>query len=292
MCIREKCSKLLLQGSKLMTRTTTILAEGLSFPEGPRWHQNRLWFSDMNAGWVMTLDLSGKLEAVVHVPGSPSGLGWLPDGRMLVVSMIDRRLLRLDPQGLTEAANLFDLASYHLNDMVVDNNGCAYIGNFGFDLSDLESFTHAEIIMVEPDGNARVVAAEMAFPNGSVITPDGATLIVGESFGRRLTAFTLEEDGSLSNRRLWADMAPATPDGICLDEEGGIWVASPETAEVVRVVEGGEITDRVAVSTRPYACMLGGDDRRTLFVCTSGAAPFRGGRIEQIAVDVSGAGLP
>ncbi len=275
-----------------MTKQTTILAEGLGFPEGPRWRGDRLWFSDMNRGVVMTVDETGVLNTVLQVPGSPSGLGWLPDGRLLVVSMIDRRLLRLDSGGLVEVADLFDLASYHLNDMVVDDRGRAYIGNFGFDLTMPEPFSPAEIIMVEPDGRARVAATDMAFPNGTVITPDGRTLIVAESFGRRLTAFTIEQDGSLVDRRLWADIAPATPDGICLDQENAVWVASPETAEVVRVLPGGVIADRVEVSTRPYACMLGGTDRRTLFVCTAGAGAFDGGRIEIVKVEVPGAGLP
>ncbi|HET58274.1 MAG TPA: hypothetical protein ENN35_07530 [Deltaproteobacteria bacterium] len=275
-----------------MRKKTTILAEGLAFPEGPRWREDQLWFSDMNRGLVMTVDETGVLNTVLHVPGSPSGLGWLPDGRLLVVSMIDRRLLRLDAGGPVEVADLFDLASYHLNDMVVDDRGRAYIGNFGFDLTIPEPFSPAEIIMVEPDGTARVAAKDMAFPNGTVITPDGRTLIVAETFGRRLTAFTREEDGSLVDRRLWADVAPATPDGICLDRDDAIWVASPETAEVVRVAPGGVITDRVEVSTRPYACMLGGTDRRTLFVCTSGAGPFDGGRIEVVEVEVPGTGFP
>lgn len=273
-------------------KKTAIFAEGLMFPEAPRWHGDKLWFSDMNAGWVMTIDLSGNLEAVIEVPGFPSGLGWLPDGRLLVVSMVDRRLLRLDPPVLTEVANLFDTASYHLNDMVVDSRGRAYIGNFGFDLARQESFAPAEIILVEQGGGARAAAEDMAFPNGSVITPGGETLIVGESLGRRLTAFTIAEDGSLEDRRLWADVSPATPDGICLDVEGGIWVASPETGEVIRIKEGGTITDRLVPSARPFACMLGGPDRQTLFVCTSKDAAYRGGRIESVEADVPGAGLP
>jgi len=281
-----------ISGRDAMILKTAILTEGISFPEGPRWHEKKLWFSDMNAGTVMTVDENGKLEHIAEVPGHPSGLGWLPDGRLLVVSMLDRRLLRLDDNGFTEVANLFDLASYHCNDMVVDAKGRAYIGNFGFDLNRPDPFSPAEIILVEPDGSARIVADEMAFPNGSVITPDGRMLIVGESFAGRLTAFDINQDGSLLNRRIWADIAPATPDGICLDEQGAVWVASPETAEVIRVYEGGTISHHVQVSTRPYACMLGGDDRRTLFVCTSGASPVNGGRIETVQVETAGTGYP
>ncbi len=285
-------SLLILRRMGAMILETTVLTGGISFPEGPRWHEEKLWFSDMNTGVVMTVDCEGTLERIVPVAGHPSGLGWLPDGRLLIVSMLDRRLLRLDPGGLTEVADLYDLASYHCNDMVVDGTGRAYIGNFGFDLNRPDPFSPAEIVLVTPDGSARVVARDLAFPNGSVITPDGNTLIVGESFGGRLTAFDIREDGSLDNRRLWADIAPATPDGICLDVEGCIWVASPETGEVLRVREGGLITHRVRVSTRPYACMLGGEDRRTLFVCTSGASPFNGGRIETVKVEAAGAGYP
>jgi sugar lactone lactonase YvrE len=283
-----------------MKRETEILLDGLIFPEGPRWHDGKLWFSDMAAKRVATVDLKGHDETIVEVPGQPSGLGWLPDGRMLVVSMTDRRLLRLDPDGLHEVADLSDVASYHCNDMVVDQKGRAYIGNFGFDLSDEKSFKKAEIILVTPEGNARVVAEGMSFPNGTVITPDGGTLIVGETFAARLTAFDIEPDGSLANRRVWAKLSKAVPDGICLDAEGAIWVASPISSEVLRVREGGEVTHRIAVSTQAIACMLGGTERRTLFVLTAkSTSPDEllseeepGGRIEIIEVDVPGAGLP
>jgi sugar lactone lactonase YvrE len=280
-----------------ITLTTTTLTEGLQFPEGPRWHDGKLWFSDMNAGKVMTVDLSGHLNTIVHVPGSPSGLGWLPDDRLLVVSMTDRRLLRFEKGGLIQAADLFDLATYHCNDMVVDSNGRAYIGNFGFDLGSFQEVVPAEIIMVRQDGDAAVVAGDLLFPNGMVITPDGKTLIVAETFGQRLTAFDILPDGMLGNRRVWAEMKGYYPDGICLDEEGGIWVASPENhAGVLRVLEGGSISHRVQVESNAYACMLGNHDRRTLFVLTAGAftprQPEAGGRIETIEVEIPGAGLP
>jgi sugar lactone lactonase YvrE len=280
-----------------ITLTTTTLVEGLQFPEGPRWHDGKLWFSDMNAGKVMTVDLFGHLNTIVHVPGSPSGLGWLPDDRLLVVSMTDRRLLRFEKGGLIQAADLFDLATYHCNDMVVDSNGRAYIGNFGFDLGAFQEVVPAEIIMVCQDGDAAVVAGDLLFPNGMVITPDGKTLIVAETFGQRLTAFDILPDGMLGNRRVWAEMKGYYPDGICLDEEGGIWVASPENhAGVLRVLEGGSISHRVQVESNAYACMLGNHDRRTLFVLTAGAftprQPEAGGRIETIEVEIPGAGLP
>lgn len=278
--------------------TTEVLLDGLMFPEGPRWREDRLWFSDMHAHLVLTVDLNGHVETVVEVPNRPSGLGWLPDGRLLVVSMTDRRLLRLDPEGLIEVADLGDLASNYCNDMVVDRQGRAYIGNFGLALDEGASRASAEIVMVTPEGEARVVADEMAFPNGTVITPDGQTLIVGESSGARLTAFDIQTDGSLTNRRVWASLEGAVPDGICLDAEGAIWVASPVSAEVLRVREGGEVAVRVKVATQAYACMLGGPERRTLFVLTAKSSTpeevqtQKAGRIETVEVEVPGAGLP
>jgi sugar lactone lactonase YvrE len=212
--------------------------------------------------------------------------------------MTDRRLLRLDPDGLKEVADLSELASFHCNDMVVDLQGRAYVGNFGYDIIEQQPFKPAEIVLVKPDGDARVVADEMNFPNGTVITPNGRTLIVGETFGRRLTAFDIETDGSLTRRRIWAETEPAVPDGICLDAENAIWFASPLSAEVLRIREGGEVTHRVQVSTQAYACMLGGDDRRTLFILTAETAQpdeakaKESGRVETVQVDVPGAGLP
>jgi sugar lactone lactonase YvrE len=281
-----------------MTRTTRTLVDGLAFGEGPRWHEDRLWFSDMHALEVQKVGLDGNVQTVVEVPGHPSGLGWLPDGRLLVVSMEDRRLLRLDDDGLNEVADLSALAKFHINDMVVDTYGRAYIGNFGFDLyAEVEPCT-TELILVLPDGQARVVADDLAFPNGMVITPGGRHLIVGESFGARLTAFDIAADGSLSNRRVWAQLDGAVPDGICLDAEGAIWLASPISNECLRVAEGGEVLERIPVEKQAFACMLGGDDRRTLFICTatsgdpSVATVERDGRIEMVQVDVPGAGIP
>ena len=274
------------------------LIDGLAFPEGPRWHEAKLWFSDMHAHQVIRVGGDGRAEVVVEVPQQPSGLGWLRDGRLLVVSMVDRRLLRLDPSGLVQVADLSSMASFHCNDMVVDAHGRAYVGNFGFDLIAQGPYHAAEIILVEPDGRARVVARDMAFPNGTVITPNGKTLIVGESAAMRLTAFDIGADGSLTNRRVWAEIAPVVPDGICLDAESCIWVASPTTSEVVRVRQGGAVADRIPVDTHAYACMLGGADRRTLFVATAAthdpetARRERSGRIETVEVAVPGAGWP
>jgi sugar lactone lactonase YvrE len=281
-----------------MTPKTTVLLDGLAFPEGPRWRDGRLWFSDMHDHRVMTVDPDGRAESVVRVPAQPSGLGWLPDGRLLVVSMTDRRLMRLEGDALVLHADLSGLASFHLNDMVVDARGRAYVGNFGFDLIRGAAPKPAELILVTPAGEARVVAEKLEFPNGSVITPDARTLIVGESFGARLTAFDIADDGSLGGRRVWAQLQGAVPDGICLDAEGAVWVASPMSSEVLHVREGGEVSERFGTEQQAIACMLGGPERRTLFVLTAPdidpevCRARRAARIETLAVDVPGAGLP
>jgi sugar lactone lactonase YvrE len=246
-----------------------LLLDGLAFPEGPRFHRGRLWFSDMHAYKVMAVDLEGRSEVITEVPGMPSGLGWLPDGDLLIVSMRDRRLLRLAGDTLVPVADLSSLASFHCNDMVVDLQGRAYIGNFGFDLDAKAKFAPAELILVTPDGAARVVAEDLLFPNGAVITPDGKTLIVAESFGARLTAFEIGADGGLDNRRVWAQLENATADGICLDADGACWVASPISNEFLRVREGGEVLQRLACEQMAIACALGGPEGRTLFCLTA-----------------------
>lgn len=282
----------------MATRRPETLLDGLAFGEGPRWHEGKLWFSDMHHHQVMTVDMSGNADVVCEVPNQPSGLGWTPDGRLLVVSMTDRKLMRLDPAGLTEVADLSSYATFHCNDMVVDAKGRAYVGNFGFDLFSQVERSTAVMVLVEPSGETRVVADELAFPNGAVITPDGGTLIVGETMAARLTAFDIAADGSLSNRRVWAQLDGAVPDGICLDGEGAIWVASPISNEVLRVVEGGKVTERIAVETQAFACMLGGPERKHLLICTAGSSvpdecrANLDGRIEVVEVDVAGAGLP
>jgi sugar lactone lactonase YvrE len=281
-----------------MQKTTDVLLDGLAFPEAPRWRAGKLWFSDMHDRWVKTVDTDGRCEEVVYVENDPSGLGWLPDGRLLVVSMRDRRLLRLDDDGLTMLADLSSVAPRRCNDMVTDAQGRSYVGNFGFDFQAQEEPRTTNLALVSPSGEVRIAAKELSFPNGTVITPDGRTLVVGESFGARLSAFDIAEDGSLSNRRVWAQLEGAVPDGICLDAEGAIWVASPVSNQVLRVREGGAVTDRISVSTQAIACMLGGRDRKTLFVCTSATLDAdecrakRSGRIETVEVEVPGAGLP
>jgi len=278
-------------------KATTVLLSGLRFPEGPRWHDDRFWFSDMHSQRVMAVDMDGKAETIAEVEGDPSGLGWLPDGRLLVVSMRDRRLLRQDPEGLTEVADLSDIATYHCNDMVVDASGRAYVGNFGFDLHSGATPCPANLALVHPDGRTELAASDLRFPNGSVITPDGKTLVVGESFGGCLTAFDIDPDGRLHGRREWARLEGAVPDGICLDAEGAIWVASPIGHQVLRVRMGGEVADRIPIENEAFACMLGGPEGRTLFVCTAPDSnpektTSRGGCIETVDVEVPRAGLP
>lgn len=271
----------------------------LAFPESPRWHEGALWFSDFYTHRVQRVGMDGRCETVVSVPGQPSGLGWLPDGRLLVVSMTERRLLRLEGSVLVEVADLSKLAPFHCNDMVVDAKGRAYIGNFGFDMAARETPRSTGLILVLPDGQARVVAQDLHFPNGTVITPDGRTLIIGESYASRLTAFDIAPDGSLSGRREWARLDKATPDGICLDAEGAIWMASPISREVIRVREGGVVTQRMATPGQALACMLGGPDRCTLFVLMGKVmvTPEQSrqnltGTIFTLRVEVPGAGLP
>ena len=252
------------------------LTDGLYFGEGPRWHENKFYFSDFYSHKVYSLDLSGKHEVIVEIPNQPSGLGWTPDGTMLIVSMKDRKLMSFKDGLLTERADLTELSGFHCNDMVVDIDGNAFIGNFGFNTYDGEEIKPTNLILVKPGEEPVLAADNLFFPNGTVITPDNKTLIVGETYAARLTAFDKSEDGSLSNRRIWADLkvnaeegTVPLPDGMCIDEEGAIWVASPSTAEVIRVHEGGMISERIPVQTNAFACMLGGEDRRTLFICTS-----------------------
>jgi sugar lactone lactonase YvrE len=274
---------------------------GLAFPESPRWHDGALWFSDFYDHRVCRVTADGRAETVAEVPGQPSGLGWLPDGRLLVVSMNDRRLLRLDGESLVEAAALSALAPAPCNDMLVDARGRAYIGNFGFDLQRRAPFAPTSLILVTPDGGARTVADDLHFPNGMVLTPDARTLIVAESYGQRLSAFDVMDDGTLERRRTWAQLEGkgVAPDGICLDAQGAVWLASPVSREVLRVREGGQVTHRIPTTNQAVACMLGGADRKTLFVLTAWvmvtpeqSRAERSGMIHAARVEVAGTGLP
>jgi sugar lactone lactonase YvrE len=274
------------------------LLSGLSFGEGPRWRDGKLWFSDFYVHQVRTVDESGKAETIVEVPGRPSGLGWRPDGTLLIVSMLERRLMQFADGKLSIAAELRSLAPAPCNDMVVDGQGRAYVGNFGYDRHAGETQRTTCLIRVDLDGSIHKAAEELLFPNGTVITPDGRIMVVGETFAHRLTAFDVAADGTLSNRRLWAEIDGCYPDGICLDAEGAIWVSDPFGRRIMRVEEGGKVTHSLDLAPRcAYACMLGGADRRTLFAVTnSGSGPSiadkRDGRIETMRVDVPGVGWP
>ena len=278
--------------------TTDILLTGLAFGEGPRWHEGRLWFSDFYRHGIYAMTPDGVEELILEVPSQPSGLGWLPSGELLFVSMLDRKLKILSEDGsVSDHADLSAIAGGPCNDMVVSSTGTAYVGNFGFDSSVGESFAQSTLSIVSPDGAVRAGPGGLDFPNGTVIDPSGAHMVVAESYGRRLTSFDIEGDGSLTNRRLFADLGSRVPDGICLDEAGGIWVADPRNASCFRVVDGGEVTHDITLDLNCFACMLGGEDRRTLYLVTApssgeSAHDSTSGRIESVTVDIAGAGLP
>ncbi len=248
------------------------LINGRAFLEGPRWHDGALWVSDMHADEVIRVSLDGAVEVVARLPNQPSGLGWLPNGDLLVVSMTDRKLMRLEASGALQVhADMSSVISHRANDMVVDAKGRAYIGNFGFDFDKGEAPASTVLVRVDADGGVSVAAEDVSFPNGMVITPDGKTLILGETFARQLTAFDIEDNGELTNRRVWAALPEgAVPDGICLDAAGGVWAASPTTKDCIRLEEGGRVTDRISTGDQQaIACMLGGEAERTLFILTA-----------------------
>jgi sugar lactone lactonase YvrE len=282
----------------MKTYKTDISATGLAFPEGPRWHDNRLWFTDQHAKRIYTMQPSGALQTVAHTADLPGGLGWLPDGTLLVVYMTQRRIMRLSGTQLYPYADLSQHARFHCNDIVVDAVGRVYAGNFGFDLHGGEAILPTTIFLIDSNGTIEPFATDVVFPNGSVITPDGTQLLVAETFAHRISAFDLKSDGRPRSHRIWAELGDATPDGICLDQEGALWVASPGSGELIRVKQGGAILARCTTRGTPYACMLGGLGRRTLFVCSAEtddpdqAAQRKSGRIEQVEVVVPGAGQP
>jgi sugar lactone lactonase YvrE len=278
-----------------MTDWTPVLT-GLAFAEGPRWHDHALYLSDIFGCAVWRVPVGGEPEVVLEVKGRPSGLGWLPDGRMLVVSMRDRRLLAFDGTSVNEHADLNGLTGGDCNDMVVDATGRAYVGNFGYDFLAGERIRPTRVVLVEPSGAARVVGDEVTSPNGMVVTSDGHTLIVAETRAGRMSAFTIEDDGGLRDHRVYTTFDGAEPDGICLDVEGGVWVASPPTAELLRVLPDGSVAERLeAPHGRVQACALGGADGHTLFVCSTSiydeaqALASRVGRVDSTEVRVPAA---
>jgi sugar lactone lactonase YvrE len=285
-----------------MTGTPEVFYEGLSFGEGPRWHDGRLWLSDFFRHRVLSFGPWGDMKVEVELDDQPSGLGWLPNGELLVVAMTSRQVRRVDAGGTVHLhADLAEVAGGNCNDMVVGGRGRAYVGNFGYDMEAAGADRRpapADLALVHPDGRVEVAAEGLQFPNGSVITPDGKTLIVGESMARQYTAFSIAEDGTLSGRRQWADLDGKAPDGCALDAEGAIWMADALGRGCFRVAEGGRILDSVHASQTVFACALGGADRRSLYLITAPAYTGRqaegtsAGRIEVVTVDVPGAGWP
>lgn len=246
-----------------------LISSGLIFPESPRWREGALYFSDIMAGRVLRADMSGDVREIAIYDGWLSGLGWLPDGSLIVVSMNDRKLLRLVEGELVEFADLSECTTKHPNDMIVDSEGNAFISEVGYDIHGGEDFHPANLTRVTREGEVSVAASGLSTPNGMVITADGKTLIVAESIEGRLTAFDLRGNGVLSNRRQWAALpGDAMPDGICMDCKGAVWVALPFEKSVIRVMEGGVVTARVDTpGNLPLACALGGPDMDALFIC-------------------------
>lgn len=244
------------------------LITGLAFGESPRWHDGRLWLCNWGTQEVIVVDPAGGSEIVARVPTSlPFSIDWLPDGRLMIVSGQERLILRRESDGsLVTQADLTELSAHAWNEIVVDGRGNAYVNGAGFDMMAGEPFAPGLIAVVTPDGSARAVADGIAFPNGMVVTPDDSTLIVAESYARRLTAFDIARDGGLSNRRTWADLGDGVPDGLCLDADRAVWYADVPNRRCVRVLEGGEVRETVQLNRGCFACMLGGADGRTLFV--------------------------
>jgi sugar lactone lactonase YvrE len=245
-----------------------VLLSGIAFGESPRWHEGRLWFSDWSAEELLAVDLDGRAELIVRVPSFPFSFDWLPDGRLLIVSARRRALLTLEPDGsLVTYADLSDVSDPPPgNEIVIDGRGNAYVNGGGFDLMAGEPFTPGIIALVTPDGSVRQVADGIAFPNGMAITADDCTLIVAESYAGRLTGFDIAANGDLENRRVWAQRDGAAPDGICIDAGGAVWYADVPNHRCVRIREGGEVLEEVHAERGCFACMLGGEDGRTLFI--------------------------
>ena len=278
-----------------------ILMTGLVFGEQPRWHENRLWFSDWGPQEVIAVDLEGKSEVILRGSSFPLCVDWLPDGRLLVVSAGDGLLLRREPDGsLVTHADLGAISDPAAgNELVVDGRGNAYVNGGGFDLMAGEEFAPGIVALVTPDGSARQVADGLAFPNGMAVTPDNSTLVVAESYAKGLTAFDIAADGGLSNRRVWADLGDGVPDGICIDAEGAVWYADVPNKRCVRVREGGEVLQTVDLDRGCFACALGGSEGRTLFVMATewnGPAKMfsgpRTGQVRAAEAPAPGAGWP
>jgi sugar lactone lactonase YvrE len=275
----------------------SLIFSDLRFPEGARWHRDQLWFSDMHTGQVFRSDPAARtLEEVVVVDDQPSGLGWLPDGSLLISCMLDRTVRRLGPDGgLTDFADVSAHTDSPINDLVTEASGRTFLGGFGYDLYSDAPQKPGPIFRIDPDGSSTVVERDMVFPNGSIILPGTSTLVVAETWAARLTAFDIDERGDLTNKRVWAELPEgSTPDGVCVDAAGAVWVSSISTSQFLRVEEGGRVTQVITVAGRCATdCVLGGPDGTTLFLLTSnswqpGETEVRQGRIEAVEVDVPG----
>jgi sugar lactone lactonase YvrE len=283
-----------------MSFEVRTLVNGIMFGESPRWHENRLWFSDWGAQEVIAVDLSGNSEVILNVASFPFSIDWLADGRLLIVSATDRRLLRREPEGsLVTHANLAGLSGFPWNEIVVDGRDNAYVNNIGFDFSPDAQPGPGSLALVTPDGSTRQVADQVAFPNGMVVTADNSTLILAESYANRLTAFDIAADGSLSKRRVWADLGDGVPDGICIDADNAVWYADVPNMRCVRVREGGEVLQTIELDRGCFACMLGGPENRTLFMVArewsgpaSAADGSRSGQVLSTQAPAPGAGWP
>lgn len=265
---------------------STLVTEG-GFFEAPRWRDGRWWLSDFYRYRVISATPHGDVHEVVRAPGQPAGLGWLPNGDLLIVSMNDRLILRRDAnEQVSVHADLSDIAEGPLNDMSVDEVGRAYVGNFGFDLFGGEDLRGASLIRVDPDGSSSIAATDLVFPNGAAFSADGRTLVVGETFAGRYTAFTVQHDGSLTNRRVWAQLGPVpahgqiahmeaelqfTPDGCAMDADDNIWATDILGQRCVLLSEGGAVQEEIRAPDGMsfFACALGGDDGRTLLLCAA-----------------------
>lgn len=275
---------------------TTLLASGLAMGESPRWHDGRLWVCDWMAGEVLTFDDAGRRHLVRTMTGLPFSIDWLPDGRLVATSGSAHQVLCERPDGSLEA---FGDMNRSWNEVVVDGRGNTFVNEIGFDMMSGAAPAAGTIAVIRPGGEAREVADDVWFPNGMAVTPDDATLIVAESYGNRLTAFEIAPDGGLTNRRVWADLGDAAPDGICLDAEGAVWYADVPHQRCVRVREGGEVLQTIEADRGCFACMLGGDDGRTLFIVatewgedTMTGEGDRTGQILTARVSVPHAGRP
>ncbi|MEV0248990.1 SMP-30/gluconolactonase/LRE family protein [Nocardia sp. NPDC050712] len=273
----------------------SVIFSDLRFPEGARWREGHLWFSDMHTGQVFRSDPIGRtLQEVVVVDDQPSGLGWLPDGSLLISCMLDRVVRRLDVSGtLSDFADLSALTSAPINDLVTDESGRTFVGGFGYDLYADAPQRPGPIFGVDPEGSATLLEKDMVFPNGSVLLPGTSTLVVAETWAARLTAFDVDDHGALTHKRVWAELPPgSTPDGICVDAAAGVWVSSIATGQFLRVEAGGRITDTIEVPGRCATdCVLGGPDGQTLFLLTSNSwqppeTTSRMGRVEAVEVEI------